>query len=110
MKDIIDLLHFAIFPKHYIGSSNGKRKLSNWSKEVRKRDKKCIICGSKHRLEAHHIKPKNQYPRLAFSLENGITICAKHHRLNQDSFHKIYGYKNYGKKELSKWIKLHLTK
>lgn len=50
-----------------------------WSKEVKNRDKKCIICGSTDRLEAHHIIYKKYKPQLSLNVTNGITLCKKHH-------------------------------
>ena len=56
-------------------------KLYTWSRAVKKRDKCCVECGSTENLTAHHIKPKSQYPELAFELSNGKTLCRFCHRL-----------------------------
>lgn len=48
-----------------------------WKKRVFERDDyTCQLCGynGKH-IEAHHKKPKAEYPELAFDVENGITLC-----------------------------------
>ncbi len=54
--------------------------LMTWSKIIHKRDKLCVICGSRENLNAHHILHKKLYPTLAFNTNNGITLCQKHHK------------------------------
>ena len=81
-----------------------KARLARWAKAVKKRDKKCLKCGSKRFLEAHHIIPKSQRPDLAFSLENGATLCKHCHRLNKNSWHKKFGYLRGGRKSFDKWL------
>ena len=79
-------------------------KLNRWSDEVIKRDKKCLKCGSKKHLEAHHIKPKHKYPKLAYNVSNGATLCRDCHRLGKGAYHKIYGYKRANKRNFDKWL------
>lgn len=51
-----------------------------WAKIVKELDNnKCVVCGSKERLEAHHIKSKSEYPELSNALENGVTLCRSCH-------------------------------
>ena len=55
-----------------------------WRKEVIERDGgKCVDCGSKSNLEAHHIIPWAEAPELRTDPENGLTQCidchSKHH-------------------------------
>jgi len=53
-----------------------------WRKEVYQRDGyKCLWCGSKKKLQAHHIKLWAHYPQLRYVLSNGITLCKYHHSL-----------------------------
>ena len=52
--------------------------LISWSRAVKK-DKSCVICGSKNNLNAHHLFYKNLYPKLSLNINNGITLCKKHH-------------------------------
>lgn len=73
-----------------IRSLNEMRK---WQNAVKKRDKKCVLCGSKKELEAHHIISVNnliekhmiQTREQAvecndfWKLDNGITLCRKCH-------------------------------
>lgn len=52
-----------------------------WRAAVRKRDGyKCKKCGSKIRLQTHHIRPWAQFPTLRFTVSNGITLCRLCHR------------------------------
>ncbi|MBO4516044.1 HNH endonuclease [bacterium] len=61
--------------------------LSDWAEQVIKRDRNCVICGSKQDLEAHHIFKVNNYDDAYLDLNNGIALCRKCH-LN---FHETYG-------------------
>lgn len=66
-----------------------------WRKEVYKRDNyRCTKCGSKEKLNAHHILSWKDYPEKRYDIDNGITLCQKCHI----QFHRIYGYKE-NKKE-----------
>ena len=51
-----------------------------WRKNVYERDFwKCKICGSKNKINAHHIYEGANNEKLRFEIENGITLCEKHH-------------------------------
>lgn len=55
-----------------------------WRKKVYQRDKHMCRwpgCGSRKRLNAHHIKTWANYPGLRFEINNGITLCYNHHKL-----------------------------
>ena len=52
----------------------------NWRRKVKKRDKWiCQICGSKNRLNAHHIFSFTDYQKLRYDTNNGMTICWECH-------------------------------
>lgn len=52
-----------------------------WSSEVIARDGfKCVICGDT-RIQAHHIIPR-EVKFLRHDLNNGITLCASHHKFS----------------------------
>lgn len=64
--------------------------LRKWSVLVRRRDGVCMICGSRERLEAHHINSKSYFPEQAYDLENGIALCGDNKRTGHrchDTFH-----------------------
>lgn len=66
-----------------------KNKDIDWAKSVKERDGfKCVYCGSKDYLNSHHIFSRNNLT-TRFDLDNGITLCAKHHTFsNEFSAHK----------------------
>ena len=53
----------------------------NWRSKVYKRDRRtCQICGSKKKIEAHHIRRWSEFPQLRFDPNNGVTLCRACHR------------------------------
>ena len=67
-----------------------QNRLITWSKQVRERDEyvcqHCHYDGLPHEMDAHHIVPKAKFPRYAYDLDNGITLCRECH---------IYQHKHY---------------
>lgn len=51
-------------------------RLRKWSVLVRWRDRRCQICGSREKLQAHHINSKSYFPELAYDLDNGVALCS----------------------------------
>lgn len=52
----------------------------DWATAIKHRDGyKCVECGKspkeKRFLQAHHIKPQSQFPKLKREMDNGITLC-----------------------------------
>ena len=48
--------------------------------EILKRDNfTCQECGSKYRLQVHHIKSRKDYPELIMDKDNCITLCISCH-------------------------------
>lgn len=65
---------------------------ATWSRAVRERDgNKCFLCGSKERLSAHHILPARTWPECKFDIDDGITLCCKHHTFGKESIHRGSG-------------------
>lgn len=50
-----------------------------WSKTIRSRDQKCVVCGDKNSLIAHHLIYKSDYPELSLNKNNGVTLCISCH-------------------------------
>lgn len=62
-----------------------KKKLKQWSIDVRNRDgNKCSICSVTKYIHAHHIVCK-EYIILRNDLKNGISLCAKHHKFSREN-------------------------
>lgn len=56
-------------------------RLNKWSLAVRERDGfMCRKCGSREKLNAHHIKSFADFPGLRFNINNGITLCEDCHK------------------------------
>jgi hypothetical protein len=54
--------------------------LRQWSHFIRTRDGfRCLCCGTKDGVQAHHIIRKILFPWSAFDLGNGITLCRPCH-------------------------------
>ena len=54
-----------------------------WREDVKSRDGRCCqwpSCGSKYRIQVHHIKTWSKYPGLRFVVANGITLCERCHK------------------------------
>lgn len=55
-------------------------KYKKWRLAVRKRDHfKCVLCGSRKRLQSHHIKRWIDFPALRYVISNGVTLCKHCH-------------------------------
>ena len=67
-----------------------------WRKDVLKRDGwRCqyLGCNCKKTLQVHHILKWGEYPALRFNIQNGITLCRKHHDMiwgKEDSFIRLF--------------------
>jgi len=67
-----------------------KMSLKAWGDIIKRVWNNCIICGSTEKLEAHHVKPKAQFPELALEIDNGITLCKKCHNEITQLLKKYY--------------------
>lgn len=61
-----------------------------WAKIVKSRDNySCQICDKNGgELNAHHMFSWDEYIELRYDIDNGITLCHKHHM----DFHERYGF------------------
>ena len=51
-----------------------------WADTIKDRDgRTCLICGSTHDLASHHLCPR-EHKLWLLELDNGITLCCKHHK------------------------------
>lgn len=70
------------FPWERTSRDRECKEYKKWRKSVFERDKyTCKKCGQVGgTLNAHHIKSYKNYPKLRYSLKNGLTLCEKCHR------------------------------
>lgn len=70
--------------------SVSKKRSPRWgaiSKEFLKNHPECAICGSKNKLNVHHIKPFHLYPELELDPSNFITLC-----MGKSECHLAFGH------------------
>lgn len=69
--------------------------LKYWAMAVKSRDGKCVYCGAKKGLDAHHIISR-RHAILKYDLDNGITLCRYHHGMVGNNY------------EFDEWLKSYL--
>lgn len=60
-----------------------KNGCGRWTRNVMERDNyTCQDCGlhDPEIVEAHHIKPRKEFPELAYDIDNGVTVCPNCHK------------------------------
>ena len=92
---------------------------TEWARQVRERDKKCLYCRKTQYLQAHHLFGRSR-SSTRYNLLNGFTLCAKHHVFsNEFSAHrtnetfKIWAKAYLGKKvyqELKKLSEVYMSR
>lgn len=83
-----DIHYSKVFNFKY--ERNEYPELNTWRVQVFKRDGfKCVKCGSKNKIQAHHLKRWKDYPDDRFNVGNGQTLCFKCHCKTDN-----YGRKN----------------
>ena len=51
-----------------------------WRKAVLARDRrKCLKCGGRKKLQAHHVRRWADFPTLRYHVGNGVTLCRACH-------------------------------
>jgi len=73
-----------------------------WRYAVYKRDKNlCKVCGvRKDPMVAHHLDGFNIFPKKRFDVDNGVTLCDRHHI----AFHTNYGFGNNTKSQFEEYL------
>lgn len=88
----------------------------SWRQRVYARDKhKCVCCGSKYKLNAHHMNGWHWSIAERYSLGNGVTLCGwsitnEHHQGCHDRFHNIYGNKNNTRHQFDSYLRTYYNR
>ena len=90
-----------------MGSRSKDKKYRQWRHDVVTRDGCCVLCGSKKRLTAHHINDWSHFKEDRYNVNNGITLCGRHHRFYHCSFNSDYRVKC-TRKQFEKFMKLYM--
>ena len=93
------------------------KRYQNWRNSVFERDKyECKHCGSKEKLNAHHIEPYLKCVEKRYDIDNGLTLCLPCHcrhdstgrkasletRLKMSKSHKDFRHTEESKRKISK--------
>jgi len=75
---------------------------AEWRIAVWSRDKNlCKVCKTRQKvMVAHHLDGFNIFPDKRFDVNNGVTLCDKHHI----SFHTNYGFGNNTKEQFEEYL------
>jgi len=73
-----------------------------WAKIVKSRDNyACQICDqSGGELNAHHMFSWDEHIELRYDIDNGVTLCHKHHM----DFHNRYGFGQNTKEQFEEYL------
>ena len=97
---------FKLFNFLFGKKFGGVRRSSNWSKVRKKFVKKnsfCAVCGSKKKLQVHHIKPFHLYPELELDENNLIVLCGKRCHLLFGHLGSFHSYNLNIKQNAKEW-------
>lgn len=111
-KVFIDKTHHgAEMPRQYCSNKclglskrrNGKEhprrkqaaELQRWTRQVILRDKACVRCGVREKLQAHHVRSYSKHPELRLDVDNGVALCPVCHH-SQHPKHSLGWYLNRG--------------
>jgi hypothetical protein len=65
-----------------------KKEYRVWRTAVIARDKTCVVCGKGPKYNnTHHLIP-HEFQDYEYEIDNGITLCPRHHALGKFSAHK----------------------
>lgn len=83
-----DFLSFLLENPNLYPIKRSDSRVINWSRKIKEKGF-CEKCGSKERLEAHHILEWSEYPKGRIDINNGMCLCLKCHT-EEHKFDKSY--------------------
>jgi len=86
-------------------SRSKDREYRKWRIKVIRRDKKCILCGSRYRRAAHHVNTWHYFPKERYDVKNGVCLCGHCHMMYHTKFKSSYRCKG-TKKDFIRFAKL----
>lgn len=101
-----DIINFAnglckLSIKYGVTKSRGSTDDKKFRALVHVRDNfKCCVCNDDLNIVVHHLESWSNNYELRFEVDNGVTLCDKHH----NAFHKHYGNRNNTKQQYQEWI------
>ncbi len=76
-----------------MSSWRNSKEYREWHNKVIERDGKCVICGSKERLQTHHLNHASYFKDQRFDINNGVTLCYHCHMNFHNNFKRSYRQK-----------------
>ena len=70
---------FPIKRKKIRNPLKSRKEYKEWRKDVIKKYKKCVLCGEKENLIAHHLISVKEDETKIYEIENGIAVCINCH-------------------------------
>lgn len=83
-----DFLNFLLENPNLYPINRSDNRVINWSRKIKEKGF-CEKCGSKEKLEAHHILEWSEYPKGRIDINNGMCLCLKCHT-EEHKFDKSY--------------------
>lgn len=80
-------------PRHLTKNDRQTPEYKKWRAAVlEKCGNKCVKCGSRLKLQAHHIKCWAKYPELRYDISNGCILCVECHKQIYNREHQFESY------------------
>jgi len=73
-----------------MSSWHHSREYRQWRVAVIRRDKRCVVCGSRKTREAHHLSSGTYFKEQRFDISNGVCLCHKCHTNFHTNFKRSF--------------------
>jgi hypothetical protein len=61
-----------------------------WRASVIRRDKRCVVCGTIHNRQAHHMNHATYFQDERYDMDNGVTLCTTCHMQFHCNYKRSY--------------------